>query len=303
MSKLLNLFGQHKPFWEKSFTQKELDLFYSEVRIYLRNHGDYFIILNGYVLSKDRQRKIDLHNLAQICQSNENIYWAGIIENYFQQLEKANSASFEKSTSNFSDIAENLVVRLWPEGTLQNAGPDTLVYRKDLAGTISTLVLDLPDCVLAVTPKMVNAWEKDLNDLFSLGYQNITRICEPDILEVVLANKVKTLMITKDNNYFTASHILLLENHPRCIGVFGSLVSVPYRDLVMCFPVNEKQDISQVAFILADVTQDVFSKGPGSVSPYLYWYYEKNFEVIHYESEKKPIVFPRRLNELLVSLQ
>jgi hypothetical protein len=303
MSLITNLFRRNKPFWEKSFTPQNLDLFYSLVREYFSNYDEVFSIQNGYVISKDKQRKIDLRNLAQDCQGSEVAQWASIIENYFQQVEKVSSTVFEYSASNFSDISDNIVVRLWPEGTLQNVGSDNIIYRKELSGTISTLALYLPDSVIAVTPKMVNAWEKNLNDLFTLGLRNVTRICEPDIVETVLANEVKTLMITKDNNFFTATHILLLENHPRCLGTFGALVSAPIRDLVMCYPINEKQDIGQIAYMLADITQDVCRKGPGSVSPYLYWYYRANYNDIQYNREKKSVVVPRGLTELLKSSQ
>ena len=303
MSLLSRLFGQNKPFWEKLFTPQELDTFYSEVKKYFSKRGEFFSLQNGYVVSKDKHRKMDLRNVAQICHGSEITQWAIIIEDHFQHLEKVNNTAINYSTSNFSDISDNLVVRLWPDGTLQNVGSDNLFYRKELAGTISTIALDLPDSVLAVTPEMVNAWGKDLNDLFSLGYQNVLRICEPDIVETVLANRVKVLVITKENNFFTATHILLLKNHPRCVGAFGSLVSVPVRDLIMCYPINEKQDISQVAIILAEVTQEVLRKGPGSVSPYLYWYYKENYEVIRYESYKKPIGIPCNLKELLESPQ
>jgi hypothetical protein len=169
-----------------------------------------------------------------------------------------------------------------------------------LYGTISTLALDLPDSIMAVTPQMASGWQKDLNELFRLGYLNVANLCQPNIIETVFGDKVRSLMISKDDNYLTATHILLLENHPECIGIFGSLVSAPVRDLVICHPIDEKQDISQDANMLAYVTQDTYKNSSGPVSPYLYWYYKQKYEIINYK--KQGVTIPKRLNNFMHSL-
>ncbi|MGC1375849.1 MAG: hypothetical protein WA821_06500 [Anaerolineales bacterium] len=238
---------------------------------------------------------MDLRNLAQVCHQHNKNQWERIVDAHFQQLEKIKNTALEKNTASFADNIDALAIRLYPDGTLKNAGSDNIFYRKDLYGTISTLVLDLPDSIMAVTPKMVNSWGKNSDELFSLGYQNVVKLCKPDIVEIVLAGDIKTLMISKSDNYLTATYILLLENFPKCTGAFGALVSVPLRDIVVCYPFENSQNMDRAMRVLADTTLDVYKAGPGSVSPYLYWYYEGKFETIYYDEGKRKLTLPPEL--------
>ncbi len=299
MSFITRILGRNKPVWEKLFTPKELHFFYSEVENYFINRNLIISFDHGYVISKTELWKKDLRNLAQNCRPSEPNQWANIIESHFQLTERVMVSNQNLKTTDFSDVAELLVIRLWPEGTLVNVNPNEIIYRKELYGTISTLSLDLPDSILAVTPKMAQGWGKDLDELFKLGYKNVTILCKPNIIETDLGGSGKSFMITLDNNYLTSTHILLLEDHPECIGQFGALVSTPVRDIVVSHPLGEKQDLGRDALMMAYVTYDVCKNGPGSVSPYLYWYFNGNYETVDYRYEKQEITIPNRLKELM----
>ncbi len=299
MSFITRILGRNKPGWEKLFTPKELQLFYSEVKKYFINRNRIISFDNGYVISKTELWKKDLRNLAQSCRPSEPNQWASIIESHFQLTERVMVSNQNLKTTDFSDVAELLVIRLWPEGTLVNVNPDEIIYRKELYGTISTLSLDLPDSILAVTPKMVQGWGKDLDELYILGYKNVTILCKPNIIEADLGGSGKSFMITLDDNFLTSTHILLLDDHPECLGLYGALVSTPVRDIVVSHPIGEKQDLGRDALMMAYVTYDVYKNGPGSVSPYLYWYFRGNYETVDYCYEKQEITIPNRLKELM----
>jgi uncharacterized protein YtpQ (UPF0354 family) len=297
MSFLSRLFGKNIVTWEELFTQEELGFFYSQVRNHFSSRGITINIKKGYVISKTGTQKMDLRNLAQSCHQQTMNQWPAIIDAHFQQLEKIMIDAQEKSSSIFTDIIDVLAVRLFPDGTLTNVGSNNIVYRKDLYGTISTLALDLPDSIVAVTPNMIESWGKNADELFSLGYKNVVKLCKPDIVEAVLAGDIKTLMLSKPDNYLASTYILLLDDFPNCVGAFGSLVSAPLRDIVICYPIDNSQNIDRVTQVLAYTTLDIYKEGPGSVSPYLYWYYKGRFENILYD-EKHGLKIPQELTKM-----
>jgi hypothetical protein len=300
MANLFNLIKRNRTTWEGLFNPQELDLFYSEVQLFLQSQDYHFSFQGGYVVSSNNlQEKINLENLAKLCHDREKDQWPTIIAEYFIQIRGARKQAVEYSMLDFKAISKKIVVRLWSEGSLAQIGSENLVYKNDLPGTISVLALDLPDSIVGITPTQMNFWDKNPSELFSLGFQNVSRICKPKIIDVILADTIKTLMISKDNDYLTSTHILLLDDHSKCVGSYGTLTSVPTRDLVICYPLNKMEDIRHAGVILADVTQDVSNQSPGSISPYLYWYYKTKFEIIQYSKENKSVEIPKELCELI----
>jgi hypothetical protein len=300
MSFLKRIFGQDKPFWEKSFNPSELKAFYDAVYEHFKSQGRSFEIKSGYVMFQCGSEKIDLRNIAQNCRQAEESQWQKIIESSFRQLENIKGNAFSVSEKLFYEIVELLAVRLWPDGTLQNVGAENLIYRTDLEGTISTIVLDLPDSILAVTPQMAIAWGKSKDELFSIGFDNVFTHHQPVIGDTVLGDDFKIITLSGNNDFFAATHIFSINKYPGCTGKYGSLVGIPLRDIVACYPVNDGQLAKVIAVFLLTV-RNIYIKGPGSVSPHLYWYHENQFDTIHYIEKENKFVLPDKLLEIMES--
>jgi hypothetical protein len=86
MSFLKRIFGQDKPFWEKSFNPSELKAFYDSVYEHFKSQGCSFEIKSGYVIFQYGSEKIDLRNIAQKCRQAEESQWQKIIEAVFDNL-------------------------------------------------------------------------------------------------------------------------------------------------------------------------------------------------------------------------
>jgi len=282
------------------FNPSELSTFYDAVEEYLESQGHTLEIKNGYAILQSGKAKIDLRNIAQDCRQTEEGHWRVIIENYFRQIESIRENAFSVGDKPFAEVADLLAVRLWPNGTLQNVGAGNLIYREDLEGTISTLVLNLPDSIQAVTPQMATSWEKSKDELFNIGFDNVFAHCKPDIAETVLAGDIKTVTLSNNNDFLTATHVFFIEKYPNCIGKYGSLVGIPLRDIVVCYPINDNQ-IARAIQVLVPTIKDVYVEGPGSVSPYVYWYHEDCFEAVHYVEKKNEFVLPNQLLDILKS--
>ncbi len=286
--------------WEEGFTPEAREAFYAQIGEYLARRGIGYELQDGGLVLNEDGTKIGLRNLAQTCQQSSQLEWPSMIAAHFGNVDVIRSSAQSIEGLAFSEAAGMLVVRLWPEGRAQGANAKNLVFRRELEGTISTVVLDMPNAIVAPTPTMVRQWGKSPNELFSLGYSNLGRLCQPEILHQRLLGTIDSVMLVKQDNYLTATHLLRLDAHPECLGIYGALASAPVSDGVICFPLNSKQDLSDTALLLAAVTLRVFRQGPRSVSPYLYWYYQKNFETVRYDSSRDSATIPKRLAELLL---
>lgn len=285
--------------WEELFSPVELDTFFSLVNGHFINQGKKYSVQDGFVILDGANEKIDLRNIAQTCRHAGKNKWKDIITGHLSQLENSKEQSFNFDPVNrlFAEVMPLLAIRLWPEGTLKNAGETNLVYRKDLDGTISTLVINLPETILSVPPKAISKWGKSQDELLEIGYQNTFSKYPPIANPVVLAGIVNAIILSGDM-YLTATHILNIPSRPEYIGKYGTLMGVPLRDGVTVYPINETH-LTRPLNLLARICNDVFHQGPGSVSPYLYWYYDGKFTKLRFNEREQKLYLPPELMKIV----
>jgi hypothetical protein len=111
----------------------------------------------------------------------------------------------------------------------------------------------------------------------------------PDVSQQDLGEGV-TLTLFSDESFFVASHALLLEEHPECVGPFGALVGVPHRHVMLVFPIHDLRVLPAIHMmipIIAGMERD----GPGSISPLLYWYKDGDYTTLPYNIDKNTLNF------------
>jgi hypothetical protein len=288
--------GAVPPSWASFLTPEQYQMFVDRVGEHFTNQKRRFTLGDGVVYVEDRKtggkQQLGLLNLAQMCARNEPKDWAEIISDHFRTLEKSYSEQkvLDERIDDFARVAELLAVRLWPEQYLTDLGErNKILHRKELPGTISALVFDLPSSIRNVTPEEVKSWGKSETELFRIGLANVMENCIPDVSDQDLGDGI-TLTLFSDESFFVASHALLLEEHPDCIGSFGTLVGIPHRHVMLAFPIQDRrvlQAIPMMIPIIAGMERD----GPGSISPFLYWYKDGDFTKLPYRIEKNTLDF------------
>lgn len=283
------------PAWANFFTPVQYRRFLEHVAAHFTGQNRRFTLGDGVVYVEDAKHgdkhQLGLLNLAQMCARNEAQEWATIIGDHFRTLERSYSEQkvLEERLDDFTRVAELLAVRLWPEDYLAELDRTKILHRRELPGTISALVFDLPSSIRNVTPDEIKSWGKSEAELFRIGLANVMENCIPDVSDQDLGDGV-TLTLFSDESFFVASHALLLEEHPDCLGDFGTLVGIPHRHVLLAFPIQDLrvlQAIHTMIPIIAGMERD----GPGSISPLLYWYKDGSYTNLPYKIDKTTLNF------------
>jgi hypothetical protein len=284
-----------RPAWATFLTAEQYRLFLDCVRGHFTARKRRFTMGDGVILVEDAKKggkhQLGLLNLAQICANNEAKEWPEIVADHFRTLEKSYGEQkvLEERIDDFGRVAELLAVRLWPENYLAELDRNKILHRKEVPGTITALVFDLPSSIRNVTPEEIKSWGKSEEELFEIGLANVMENCIPDVTEQELGEGI-TLTLFSDESFFVASHALLLEEHPDCLGPFGALVGIPHRHVLLAFPIQNRrvlQAIPMMIPIIAGMERD----GPGSISSMLYWYRDGEFANLPYRIKDNTLNF------------
>jgi hypothetical protein len=293
------------PPWADFFSLEQYQAFVAKVTAFFTQRNRKVELGDGVVFVAEEGRpakhQLGLLNLAQMCARNDADEWDDIIADHFKTLEKSHKEQkvLEERVDNFERVAELLSVRLWPDGYLKELDSAKLVHRRDLPGTISALVFDLPSSIRNVTPDEAQAWGKSHDELFEIGLANVRETCIPDVSEQQLNDEV-TITLLADESFFVASHALLLEDKPDLIGPFGSLVGVPHRHVLLAYPIADLR-VMPALHMMIPIIHGMEREGPGSISSLLYWYKNGEFTNLPYSIKENTLNFspPEEFVEML----
>jgi hypothetical protein len=239
-----------------------------------------------------------------MCHQRDRQEWARIIAAHFGGLERSRRDGEEimRLSEDFARASELLAVRLYPEAGLRSIGPDKLVCRRDLEGTLTALVFDMPSTIHTVAAEQAAPWGRSREELLRLGLENVRSRCRPDESEVEIGDGCRIRLISGDS-FLTASHALLLADRPGCGGRHGALVAVPHRHAVICCPIDGAAVLKAVR-LLPPIVRGMEREGPGSISSNLYWHREGRFLNLPYRIEGQNLVFepPEEFARLLQEL-
>lgn len=296
------------PDWATFFTGRQYAAFITLVTNHLQQQGAPFTVEDGLVrLGKEgdpEHRQLGLLNLAQKCHLQEERHWARTIADHFTTVERSQREgdALEERLQDFAKVSELLAVRLWPVSYRGQLDDDHLVFREDLPGVLSVLVYDLPSTIRNVSPQEMEAWGRTTDELFAIGLDNVREMCIPDVITKDVGDGVSLICLV-DESYYVASHALLLEDHPDCIGVHGALIGIPHRHVMLSYPIN---DVGVVRAInrMIPLAFGLEKEGPGSITPNVYWHRDNTFTLLPYQISQKQIVFtpPEEFTALLNDL-
>jgi len=271
------------PDWAGFFSAEEYQRFVELVRAYFTERGIPVRIADGVVtplVTCNIPSGLGLQNLAQTCHLHDRGEWPTAIAAHFDAVRRATAAHEKTVGKPFAEIESLLSVRLWPEDYLSSLKADKLIYRTDLEGTISAIVLDLPSSVETVSADEARTWHRSDDTLFDMATRNVVRNPLPAPEEHDL-NGVK-LFGFLGQSFFVASHALVLHEYPECLGPHGTLVAVPHRHALLCAPIRDMSVAAGIGQFIS-IALGMFKDGPGSITPNVYWYQMGRYLNVPYE--------------------
>jgi hypothetical protein len=271
------------PDWADFFTGRAYEAFLQLVLNYFQAREIDVAVGDGVLIDHDRDIHFGLQNLAQMCHRSNRDDWSAIIEMHFDSLWDAERErkSLDRKKQDFSAIHDMLAVRLWPADYLSSLSKADIVYREDIEGTVSVLVFDLQNSIIQVATSDAALWGRETDELFEIGLQNTWRGESPDILMEDLGDDVQ-VAVFQGRSFYVATHALLLEDYAGYVGTYGSLVIIPHRHVMVCYPI-EDANVMMALDKLIIIAIQMYNEGPGSISPRLYWYENGRFTDLSYQ--------------------
>jgi hypothetical protein len=272
-------------------TQDEYDLIVKHSTDFLRQKGTIEKIEGGVIYvqlnnDSDDVNQLAFDNLLRNCkQEDDKGKWKEIIVDHFTRL--TTKVDFDKS--DFNKCRDLLAIRIYPE--YEDKTKEVMTFKVDFPGTMSTLVLDLPDKYESIDKETVDLWRVPIDSLFYIAQENVNK---REGIEIREAKESETDRVyTFFSNDHSASFIRDIErNADFAIGEFGAFVAIPTRGSAFVVPIDDKLAIEAIDK-LRPMIKTFFDEDPGNITTDIFWYYNDKFELVEVMDDK--IVLPKEL--------
>ncbi|MFI0353701.1 hypothetical protein [Actinomadura sp. 9N407] len=202
------------------------------------------------------------------------------------------------------DLAQHLLrTRIYPA----EADNGILAARPFAPGLIEVVVVDTPTTVRTVTTDEMAGWPVSGDALFMLGRANVRadgplQMDEQDVGGVRMA-------VLHGWTFYAVTHLAWLEEYLP-IGPYGALVIAPNRSLIVAHPIQpvgggpraRYRAAAAAARELQGQAYHAYEDGPGSLSPYLYWWRGGELTLLETRYEDDALVLPAELASVLTTL-
>lgn len=224
-------------------------------------------VKDGTVLLKKGQdlKTLNLHNLLAKCLAEKDkTKWKQIVQTHFYNLFSSLDAQKKIDPTNFETIRSYLSLRVYPIATVeQRGGAASLVSRKDLEGTLTLLMLDLPGAFTTVQRSVFTEWKKDSAEIFRIAQANINHQEVQKVSQSFDIDGAKIEISFIGNEDYAASYALdLSHNSPEMVGEWGSVVTMPNKGLVNICKIGPDKPVDFVKFIQR--TKPLIEKSSGA---------------------------------------
>ena len=247
------------PAWASPLTSAQLLEFYSTLLRELQQFG--VEIGDGFVTVAGRSTHYGLTNLAQQWVIASPRQRNRVVQEHFKRLFDAEDAPRPEG----ADLLALLRPRLWSRETVASAGVPLLT--RDVADDlVAVLCVDLPTTVVTLKPEQGAATGKSVDELWDIATDQI------DDGQAVADDRLEdgTRALTGDSP-FVASRLLELDRFVGPLATHGAVVAVPHRHMLLVYELPSLDVVLRLNYLIVAAT-NIYRKGPGSISPSVYWW-------------------------------
>lgn len=225
----------------------------------------------GYIQSGEAE--YGLHNLVQMCARDNARGMESRVREFLSRISAGFAEQEEmESRPNYSRIK----LRLLP----LDIEADTEFFSFPISDAFHTvLAYDGELCVALYSVASVDNLPFTRDELFDLGLKNVLAEELPEYQ--VLKNGDTKIHCLSGDSFFVASRVLALEQLLDHRPEHGVLFSVPNRHIVF-YHVMGDGDPNEATAAIVHMTQKQFDRGPGSISPCLFWWKDGRYETLYY---------------------
>jgi uncharacterized protein YtpQ (UPF0354 family) len=180
-----------------------------------------------------------------------------------------------------------------------------LVYRDDLEGTKTLLMLDLPQAFTPVSKKVFELWNKGTEEVFKVAVENAGKQKMESVTKTFDIDGASVEFNFLENEDYAASYALALSvNSPGLVGEWGSVVVIPNKGLVSVCKITKLKPVDFVKFIqrMKPLVEQYYTNNQNPVSKDFFWYYDGKFTRINVMKDDKGninVIAPLGLSKLM----
>ena len=269
-------------------THDEYDVIVKHSADFLNKRGAIEKIQDGVIYVDLDYDSVNVHqlaldNLLRKCkQEDDKNKWREIVVDHFTRL----TSNLDLDKADFNKCRDLLAIRIYPE--YEEKTTSIMTFKVDFPGTISALVLDLPDKYESINSETVDLWRVPIDLLFDIAQENVNKREGIEIKE----SKTKRVYSFFSPDH-SASYIRDIERNANfAIGKFGAFVAIPTTGSAFVIPID---DISAIEALdnLRPTIQSFFDQDPGNITTDIFWYNKDVFELVSIVNDK--IVLPKKL--------
>jgi hypothetical protein len=247
------------------------------VQRWLAEHGREAVMAADHV-------KVDgllgLTNLARLCaqQPGGSAAWPAIIEAHLATLLGAMADPVDVSTLSPDDLAQRVMLRLWPDDTVGMSAGSVAGWADVAPGLVQTLVLDEANNVRTIAVGEAATFDERL--LLEAGRNNFAR--SPYQRHIVEWQDVRIDVLRGDSTY-SASQLLVLaellaQMYPDRVASSGVLIAVPDRSMLMVHIIDGDTG-SGVLAAMRRYARERHGRVPWALSPHVYWWHDGDLSI------------------------
>ncbi|POS00610.1 hypothetical protein Q361_1451 [Flavobacterium croceum DSM 17960] len=293
--------------YENEISKKDYtDLVNESVKAISKNYKVVSVEKGVIELEKGQDYNIlNLHNLILKCSEVGKEKWISLINSHFDSMYESMEKQKQLDQNKFETLIDYLTIRIYQESfVIQNGGIDNLIAKKDLDGTFSVLMLDLPSAFTPIKKDMFNLWNKKSDEVFNIAQKNVNKQEFTKGTETIDADGQKIDISFIENENYGASIALDLKNNaPEFIGELGSVIAIPNKGIVNIFKISKNKPLDFMLFIqkCKPIVENFFNQHPQPISKDFYWYYSGKFTKINIAEKNGEfiVIAPIGLTELM----
>lgn len=251
----------------------------------------------------------NLDNVLLQCEAEkDHSKWNGIIQAHFDRLFNSIDKHEKTDLSGYDKVKGNLSIRIYTAASAeQRGGLENLVSRVDLEGTVTLLMLDLPEAFATVSKKEFDHWHISADTAFRQALENIGKQkIERETKSIDIEGTPVEFNFLENEDYAASYALDLSNNSPALVGEWGSAIALPNKGLVAICKISREKPVEFVKFIQAakPIIEKLYTSDPQPISKEFFWYYKGKFTRIVVNEDSKGninVIAPVGLSELMVS--
>jgi len=265
-----------RPRWARFLSDDEWRDFVVAVEAELNKRGLHYRIEEGFVWAPwggDEDEALSLLNLAQLCHAAGPGQAPRVIAGHFDALiaGRSDRVMADLLATDLTAARPYLKLRLYSKETF-GEGPDQFVVRDIADDLVAVLCFDLPSNVVTVNAESLARWGCTADEVWYQALANLRRTERAPFEDVDVGGAVLKAMT--GDSFFVASNLLLLDD---VLGDeatrWGALAAVPNRHTLVWHPIADLTALRAIDAMVVMASR-MCAEGPGSISPYLFWWRE-----------------------------